>query len=86
MEKEAQQDEAREVGGDEQEGFIITALGDGTVGSSKRKDGLFPDVEEGCSREERVKRIKRMIQENDYITDEKLDSALAKLLDEIDQE
>jgi anti-sigma28 factor (negative regulator of flagellin synthesis) len=56
------------------------------VGSSKRKNVLFPSLEEDCSREEKVKRIKRMIQENDYITDEKLDSALAKLLDEIDQD
>lgn len=54
--------------------------------SSKIDDKLFPVMDEGCSREEKVKQIKRMIQENDYLTDEKLDSAMAKLLDEVDQE
>jgi hypothetical protein len=62
------------------------AFGDGTVESSKVKDKLFPVMDEACSREEKVKQIKRMIQENDYLTDEKLDSALARLLDEIDQD
>ena len=62
------------------------AFGDGTVESSKIEDKLFPVMDKECSREEKVKQIKRMIQENDYITDEKLDSAMAKLLDEIDQD
>ena len=54
--------------------------------SAKVEDKLFPVMDEECSREEKVKQIKRMIQENDYISDEKLDSAIAKLLDEIDKD
>ena len=54
--------------------------------NSRLKKALFPALDENCSREEKIKQIKRMIKENDYITDEKLDSALAKLLDEIDHD
>ena len=53
---------------------------------SRTKKTLFPSLDENCSREEKLKQIKRMVKENDYITDEKLDSALAKLLDDIDHD
>ncbi len=38
------------------------------------------------TREDKIKRIKRMIQDEEYLTHERLDSALAKLLEEIEHE
>lgn len=53
---------------------------------SELKGLLFPAPEEGCTREEKIKYIKRLIQNDNYITDEKLDWVLQKLLEEIEHE
>ncbi len=58
----------------------------GTVEIITLRNVLFPELDPNETREKKIKEIKRMIQENHYISDEKLDSALAKLIDEVDRE
>ena len=53
---------------------------------SRLKGLLFPIPEEECSREEKIKYIKRLIQNDKYITDEKLDWVLERLLEEIEHD
>lgn len=53
---------------------------------SKLKGLLFPEIDEECSREEKIKQIKKLIQDDNYISDEKLNEALARLFDEIEHE
>ena len=61
-------------------------MGDENYQVSKLKGLLFPIPEGDCPREEKIKYIKRLTQNDNYITDEKLDWVLQKLLEEIEHE
>ena len=54
--------------------------------SNKKRLGVFPEPMEEESRKEKLARIKRMVQEKDGISDEKLDSVLAKLIDSVEHD
>ena len=44
---------------------------------------LFPNLDEDSSREEKIDRIKELVHDDTYITDEKLDEAISQIIDEI---
>lgn len=64
-------------------------LGETTVASKTRKgrtswrNNLFPPIEDGMSREERIRVIKRIVSKGKYITEEKLEAAIEQLIDDI---
>ena len=60
--------------------------GDDIVDRLRQKDSLFPVFDEAISREEKIKRIKKLVEDDQYITDELLDKAIANLLDEIERD
>jgi len=53
---------------------------------SKLRGLLFPEVDNESSREEKIRQIKKLVQDDNYISDEKLDEALARLFEEIERE
>ena len=54
--------------------------------TSKLERILFPKMIKVNSREEKIKQIKKMIQDDTYLTNKRLDAAIANLLDEIEHE
>ena len=42
---------------------------------------LFPASDRRTSREERLRRIKRIVKKEDFVTEEKLEKAIEKLID-----
>ena len=48
--------------------------------------GILPGPAQDESRKEKLERIKRMVQEKDGISDEKLDSVLAELIDSVEHD
>jgi hypothetical protein len=57
---------------------------------SRLKGILFPEIRDDENpdetREEKIKRIKKMIKDDTYITHEKLNKTFERMLDEIDRD
>jgi hypothetical protein len=64
----------------------MSSQGDDIVESLRLKDSLFPILDAGISREERIKHIKKLVEDETYLTDELLNEAIVNLLNEIEKD
>lgn len=49
----------------------------------RQQEFLFPSKEEGITRQERLRKIKRIVKKESYVTEDKLEEAIEQLINSI---
>jgi hypothetical protein len=49
----------------------------------RRQDFLFPSKEDAMTRQERLRKIKRIVKKESYVTEDKLEEAIEQLINSV---